>query len=145
MGAGLTLSYSSIAPQAGDNINNLAIGGRFQYNFLDQLRLNGGVTIGLKNSDDYSYWNFGADANYLFPVGSVTLYPLAGLWFSSVKWDGGAWGDWDESGVGLTIGGGIDFPLNDTFTLNGEIKYNTLGVSGCDGMFSIGVGLIYNL
>lgn len=144
MGATLNFNYQSIAVDHGDDINNFGIGFAFKYNILDQVRLDAGFNFGFKNDDDWSYWNTFANVNYLFPLGAVTVYPIAGVSYNSIKIDND-FGDWDDSGFGLTAGGGIELPLTDVLNLNAEMKYNTVGIDNTKSAMIFSLGLTYKL
>jgi outer membrane protein X len=124
---------------SGDSFTNFGIGGKFQYNVTNPLRLEGSFTYFLPKKEgvadlaeiSLSMWDLSVNGHWLFPVADkVTVYPLAGLGIlgtsSSAKIDLGGL-DYNGSGssteVGLNLGGGIDLKLTDELILNAELKY----------------------
>jgi len=108
----------------GDSYTNIGIGGKFQYNVTDPIRLEGSLTFFLKK-DYVSFWDISANGHYLFPVAdAITVYPLAGLGIFGSKVDLGEWGgSVTHSDVCINLGGGMDFKLTDQLFLNAELKY----------------------
>ena len=145
MGASLNLNYQHIdVEHGGDDIGNFGMGLAFKYQMLDPLRLDAGFNFGFKNSDDWSYWNTFANVNYLFPLGAVTVYPIGGISYNCIKWDNGNM-DWDDSGFGLTAGGGVELPLTDVLNLQAEMKYNTVGIDDTKSAMIFTLGVTYKL
>jgi outer membrane protein X len=122
-----------IAIGMGDELTNVGIGGKFQYNVIDPLRLEGSLTFFLPKdmgfSSKFSMWDISVNGHYLIPVADqITVYPLAGLGILGVKSsvDLGSLGGkqtHSDSDVCVNIGGGVDFKLTDQIYLNGEMKY----------------------
>ena len=137
----------NLAIGMGDDITNFGIGGKFQYNVIDPLRLEGSLTFFLPKSygygDNYklSMWNFDMNAHYLFPVANqVTIYPLGGLgvqgWKSKIKGNGSH----SDTDLVINFGGGVDIKLTNQLVLNGELKYRV----GSDfDRFIISAGIAY--
>jgi outer membrane protein X len=96
----VTMSMSAIAQKkgdmaaggnlvlgTGDNFTNIGIGGKFQYNVTDPIRLEGALTFFLPKKQgipgfeaSLSFWDISVNGHYLFPVADrVTVYPLAGV------------------------------------------------------------------
>jgi outer membrane protein X len=142
MAAGGNLAFGS-----GDNFSNIGIGAKFQYNITDPIRLEGSFTYFLEK-DYLSMWDFSVNAHYLFQVGEVRLYPLAGLGIIGSKYNlpsinfGGislGGGSASDSFFGINIGGGIDYDLTEALILNAELKYKI-----CDlDRLMLSVGLAY--
>ena len=122
----------------GDKVTNIGIGGKFQYNVIDPLRLEGSITLFLPKTETetflgekykykWSMWDISVNAHYLFPVASqVTVYPLAGLGILGVTGkftEGGRSYSNSESYFAFNLGGGVDFKLTDQIFLNSELKY----------------------
>ena len=119
MALGGNLVYGS-----GDSYSNVGIGAKFQYNITDPIRLEGSFTYFFEK-DYLSMWDLSANGHYLFPVADqVTVYPLAGLSILGYKTDT-ILGNYSDSELGLNLGGGIDYRLNDSVILNAELKYKT--------------------
>jgi len=143
--------YLSLA--VGDVVTNIGVGGKFQYNVLDPIRLEGSLSLFLPSkftvNDGWfgsqslygtlSMWDISANVHYLINVSDqYNVYPLLGLSllgatvkFLDVKDT--------ETGIGLNIGGGMDFNINEQVAINGEIR----GRFGEWSRFIISVGLIF--
>jgi outer membrane protein X len=148
----------NLAIGMGDEITNIGIGGKFQYNVTDPIRLEGSLTFFLPRKygvsgfaeTKVSFWDFSVNGHYLFPVADqITVYPLAGLGIQGwkTKTDAGEWsgyipggGNNSGSDVCINIGGGVDFKLTDQLSLNGEMKYR---ISGDYNRFIISIGAAY--
>ena len=122
MGAGVNLSYGTKS-----GFSNFGIGAKFQYNILDNLRIEPSATYYLKK-DYISMWDINANVHYLFGLSdSFRLYPLAGVTLLGVKasYDMGDYGEASasDSKFGFNLGGGAEYLLTSQFALNLEIKY----------------------
>ncbi len=140
MAAGAKFAFST-----GDGWSNIGIGAKFQYNVMDPLRLEAQFTYFMPKKDGtfgaeskINMWEGGVNAHWLFRLGDkVNLYPLAGLGLLGVKTkvDFGEWGDLigaaggsaGASDFALSLGGGVDFKLSQSFFLNAEAKYLVAG------------------
>lgn len=131
MGAGVNLSYGTK-----DGFSNFGIGAKYQYNILDNLRIEPSANYFLKK-DYVSMWDINANMHYLFSLGeSFRLYPLAGVALVGVKVGEGEYSA-SDSKFGFNIGGGAEYLLTEQFALNLEIKYQI--VSDFDRpIFSLG-------
>lgn len=131
MGAGVNLSYGTK-----DGFSNFGIGAKFQYNILDNLRIEPSATYFLKK-DYVSMWEIDANVHYLFGLGDkFRLYPLAGVALVGHKFGEG---EYSVSGskFGFNIGAGAEYLLTEKFALNFEFKYQI--VSELDRpIFSLG-------
>jgi outer membrane protein X len=124
----------------GDSFTNFGIGGKFQYNIMNPLRLEGSFTYFLPKKQgvsgvaesSVSMWDLSVNAHYLFSVADkIKVYPLAGLGIlgtsASAEVDLGEYGNYGGSAsaseFGFNLGGGIDFRLTDKLILNAELKY----------------------
>ena len=122
MAIGAQLGFASY-----DNYSPLGIGGKFQYEFVNNFRGEASFNYYLKK-DNVSMWELNANVHYLFHItDQVTLYPLAGLTMLTAKVEsadfGGIKTSASDTNIGLNLGAGIEYPLSDTVKLNGEIKY----------------------
>ncbi|MBS6237369.1 MAG: porin family protein [Bacteroides sp.] len=131
MGAGVNLSYGTKS-----GFSNFGIGAKFQYNIIDNLRIEPSATYFLKK-DLVSMWDINANVHYLFGISdSFRLYPLAGVCLlgTSVDYLGVSA---SASDFGFNLGGGGEYLLTEKFALNLEIKYQI--VSGWNRpVFSLG-------
>ena len=117
MGVGVNLSYGTKS-----GFSNFGIGAKFQYNIIDNLRIEPSATYFLKK-DNVSMYDINANVHYLFGISdSFRLYPLAGVCLlgTSVDWGGESA---SASDFGFNLGGGAEYMLTETFSLNFEIKY----------------------
>ena len=140
---GETAAGGYFAYGTGDGFSNFGLGAKFQWNPIDNLRLEPSFTYFFKK-DLVSMWDFSTNVHYLFPVtDKVIMYPLAGLGMigSSVSIDG-FMGNTSTSStkVAFGFGGGVDFDLNKNLVFNLELKYKL-----CDGgnRLIISAGLNY--
>ncbi|MDR1594803.1 MAG: porin family protein [Prevotellaceae bacterium] len=142
---------------SGDGLTNIGLGGKFQYNVIKPLRLEGSATYffpkkwraeGSVMSSKISMWDFSANAQYLFFLSDkFVLYPLAGLSLCGAETktrntNNGSWYNSSTSKAGLNIGGGIDVKITDNLVFNAELKYKA--VSDWDRTL-VSVGLMYKL
>lgn len=120
-----------LAIGAGDDITNVGIGAKFQYNVIDPLRLEGSFTYFFKK-DYVSMWDFSANAHWLFPItDKFILYPIGGIGILGVKVNipevsyGGITigGSASESYFALNLGGGAEYLITDNLSANFEFKY----------------------
>lgn len=120
MGAGVNLSYGTKS-----GFSNFGIGAKFQYNILDNLRIEPSATYYLKK-DFISMWDINANVHYLFGLGdNFRLYPLAGLTFLGWSFDyaGELDGNASFTKFGFNLGGGAEYLITPRLALNLEIKY----------------------
>ena len=118
--------------------SNIGLGIKFQYNILDPLRLEGGLSYLLKK-DNVSFWDLSAYAHYLFNVADkINVYPIAGIGVlgSKVSDDG------SNSELAISLGGGVDYKLTENLALTADYKYKI--VDYADFSF-ISVGITYKL
>lgn len=110
---------------------NIGVGAKVQYEFIDNVRAEASGNYFFKK-DNCSMWDVNLNLHYLIPVGSVKIYPLAGLTLLGSKVDipevtvmgvkvGG--GSASDSDFGANVGAGVEFPLSDAIKLNIEGKY----------------------
>ena len=152
MAAGAKVGYAT-----SNGYGHLGIGGKFQYNVMDPLRLEGSFTYFMPKemaggfaSAKTSMWDASVNAHWLFRLGEkVNVYPLAGLGIFGVNTkasvDLGELGNYSASGgandFALNLGGGVDFKLSQSMFINAEAKYMIAG----GGLFvvSAGVGFLF--
>lgn len=132
MAAGVNLGF---APCLEDNVDvtNFQLGGKFQYNVTDPVRLEAALNYGFEDNH-ISVLDFGFNVHYLFNLAEkFSIYPLAGFGIahSKVSFDLGDFDD-DYEGVSVSksendfmfnIGLGCDYDINEKFTANFEFKY----------------------
>ena len=105
---------------------NFGVGVQGRYNFTKEIRGAASFNYYFK-SDNVSAWDINANAQYLFPLKKgFTIY---------VKNNG-------TGKLGLNLGGGLDYQLNDKVKLNVEPRFQL--VSGFNELV-LNVGVVYNL
>jgi len=127
----------------GDDITNFGIGAKFQWNPINNLRLEPSFNYFFKK-ESVSMWDLSANVHYLLPVSeTVTVYPLAGLGIQNAK---AHLGDYGLEGIGLNdsktdfafnIGAGVDIQLAENWIGNFEFKYKVSDFNRA--VFSLGV------
>lgn len=125
---------------------NFGVGVQGRYNFTKEIRGAASFNYYFK-SDNVSAWDINANAQYLFPLKKgFTIYPFAGLSYlhSSYSYDLGYIGVKNNGTgkLGLNLGGGLDYQLNDKVKLNVEPRFQL--VSGFNELV-LNVGVVYDL
>ena len=129
------------------NRNEFGLGVFGQYEFIDQWR--GALSANYYlEQNDISSWDVSANVHYVYPLPSgFNVYPLAGLCFDYVhsnvhyiNFEGKIQSyTRTTSRIGLNIGGGVEYRLNSSLKVNGELKYQF--VKGYNRpVISIGLG-----
>ena len=130
--AGLNLVY-------GSEIENLGIGARFQYGVLDQLRAEVGLNYFFEKNH-LTWWDVNINAHYLVGLWNdqLFIYPLAGLNYTMVNYNGELNEKGEENHVGLNLGAGIEYEITDHFSVNFEYRH-TIVRKVDQGVFGLGV------
>jgi len=148
----------------GSNETFFGLGAKFQYGLTDPIRLEGSFlwffpktkTIpgmpaippffpGTPAIDiSHNLWDFNVNAHYLFPISGtqLTVYPLAGLGFTGFRGKVGSESN-TETRFGFNLGGGLDFPITETITLNFEARYKLVADSDFKNLYFIGLGAAF--
>ncbi len=112
----------------------LGLQARYQQNWKEQIDLSANFNYFL--GGDVSIWSANLDAHYLLlDSESIALYPLAGFNLGRVALANSS-GTADID-LGINLGGGLNFALNETIRLFGEIKYVLLSFDQV--VFNVGV------
>ncbi len=69
--------------------------------------------------NNVSMWELNGNINYIFSENSATVYGIAGLNLTGIKFDGGG----SDSELGLNLGIGANFDAGKSFTPFAEAKY----------------------
>ncbi|EGJ70668.1 hypothetical protein Bcop_0450 [Bacteroides coprosuis DSM 18011] len=112
----------------GTEIENVGIGAKFQYNILDDIRLEPSLNFYMKK-DGLSMWDLNLNAHYLFHLTSkFNVYPLAGITYTSWKQDLKIEGVGSETSnkFGANVGLGAEYFLSNNFVVNLDIKYQAI-------------------
>ncbi len=122
----------------GTEFKNVGIGFKYQYNITDPIRLEPSFDYFFKH-DAMSMFDINLNAHYLFQVShDVRIYPLLGLTYT--KWHED-WEDnvsWNKSKFGINFGAGVEYALDDDWSLNFEVKYQIIRKFG-QAVFNLGV------
>lgn len=149
MAAGITLG---VAPslEKGSSVTNFGIGAKYQYNVLEQVRLEGDLEYWFKDHT-IDVFDISANVQYLFPVGSrINIYPTLGIGYAHIG-GGVKVPDWAEDYVSNADGGsgsrflfnlgvGVEYAINYSLKMGLEIKYQYLKDFG---RLPIQVGVTY--
>ncbi len=130
--AGLNLVY-------GSEIENLGLGTRFQYGILDQLRAEVGFNYFFEKNH-MSWWDVNINAHYLLGLWNEQLYiyPLAGMNYTMVDFKGELDDKGEQNHVGLNLGAGIEYEINDHFGVNFEYRHTIIRKVD-QGVFGLGI------
>ena len=130
--AGLNLVY-------GSEIENLGLGARFQYGILDQLRAEVGFNYFFEKNH-MSWWEVNINAHYLLGLWNEQLYiyPLAGMNYTMVDFKGELDDKGEQNHVGLNLGAGIEYEINDHFGVNFEYRHTIIRKVD-QGVFGLGI------
>lgn len=137
----------------GSEIESLGLGARFQYGVLDQLRAEVGFNYFFEK-DHVTWWDVNLNAHYLVGLWNdqLYIYPLAGVNYSMVtaKYDDVKTFDEDgtpiiekgykdeENHIGLNVGGGIEYELNEHWGVNFEYRHTIIRKVD-QGVFGLGI------
>ena len=133
LGAGVHATYITADPGL------FGVTAKVQYNVLDQIRPEASFTYCLKK-DHYTLWTADVNVHYLFDLGAVTVYPLAGVEYAHGKVD--LQGFQAAKKWGVNLGCGVEYPLSESLALSAEAKY-TLNKIYNDGSLILGAGVIF--
>ncbi len=111
----------------GSEIENLGIGARFQYGILDQLRAEVGFNYFFERHH-MSWWDVNINAHYLVRLfhDQLFIYPLAGLNYTMVDFKGEKNSLGEENHIGLNLGAGIEYEINEHFGVNLEYRHTII-------------------
>lgn len=123
----------------GSEIENLGLGARFQYGILDQLRAEVGLNYFFEKNH-LSWWDVNINAHYLLGLWNEQLYiyPLAGLNYTMVDYKGDLNPKGEENHVGLNLGAGIEYELNEHWGVNFEYRHTIIRKVD-QGVFGLGI------
>ena len=144
----------------GSEIESMGVGARFQYGVLDKLRGEVGFNYFFEK-DHVTWWDVNLNAHYLFSFWNdkLVVYPVAGLIYSmktkrneekretkEETVDGQviqkeiitpAYKD-EENHVGLNLGAGIEYEINEHFGVNFEYRHSIMRKND-QGVFAAGI------
>lgn len=123
----------------------IGIGAKYQNEFVKNIR--GEVAFNYYFPKDYlAEYDVDVNFHYLFQLApSCNFYPAVGLAYETLAWTGDAkealkamGAKTSDSGLGINLGGGIEYYLGNSMKVNAEVKYQ----SNIDWL-TIGVGIAY--
>ena len=123
----------------GSEIASMGIGARFQYGVLDQVRAEVGLNYFFEKNH-LSWWDVNINAHYLLGLWNEQLYvyPLAGINYTMVDYKGELNEKGEENHIGLNLGAGIEYELNEHFGVNLEYRHTIIRKVD-QGVFGLGV------
>jgi len=128
----------------GSEIESMGIGPRFQYGILDQLRAEVGLNYFFEHNH-MSIWDVNINAHYLLGLWNEQLffYPLAGLNYTMANdkkpRENYPNGPGQKNDIGLNIGAGIEYELNEHFGANLEYRHTINGGNYDQGVIGLGI------
>ena len=131
--AGINLLY-------GSEIESMGFGANFQYAVIDQLRGQVEFDAFIKHNNLHWY-DVSINAEYLVALKTdmLYIYPLAGMTYSMVTFKDPLTGEKDEENhVGLNVGAGLEYEINDHFAAIAEYRH-TIMRKVDQGVFALGV------
>ena len=122
----------------GSEIESMGLGARFQYGILDHLRAEVGFN-GFFEHDHTTWWDVNLNAHYLLGLWNQQLYfyPLVGLNYTMTKVKEAGVSD-EENHIGLNVGAGVEYELNEHFGVNLEYRH-TIVRKVDQGIIGLGV------
>ena len=123
----------------GSEIENLGVGARFQYGVLDQLRTEVGFNYFFEKNH-MSWWDVNINAHYLLGIWNdrLYIYPLAGINYTMVDFKGELNNLGEENHIGLNMGAGIEYELDEHFGVNFEYRHTIIRKVD-QGVFGLGI------
>ncbi len=114
-----------------NKFKNFGVGGKFQYEIKENLRLEGAANYFFKRSvaDEYGdygahMWDVNVNAQYLIHLGdNANVYPIIGPSLMTYKTDGITG---FHTRFGVNLGAGIEYRLNEQIKVNFDFKYQYL-------------------
>ncbi len=132
----------------GTEISNLGIGVKSQCGLTDAIRLEAGFDYFFEK-DNLSMWDININAHYLIPLADkIKFYPIVGVTYTNWKVDFKEFDIFDkiassyynptgstlmtdggsksEGKFGVNLGGGVQYDINDKWSVNFEVKYQLI-------------------
>ena len=139
---------------AGQGITSPGLGAKFSYSVTDPWRLAASFDYGFRNKS-IATWDVNVDAHYQFFFGKgMRAYPLAGFtvmgYQTKVSISDGFWGDYEgpedasatyktnTTCVGMNIGGGFQYDINDAWAVYTEMKGQLVSQHGSRFVWTVG-------
>ncbi len=115
----------------GSGIENVGLGARFQYTFIDHLRGEVGFNYFFKKHGN-SWADININAEWLVTIkeDKFFVYPIAGLNYTMANFkvdvEGGGKRNDEENHVGLNLGAGLQYNINDHFGVSLEYRHTII-------------------
>ena len=122
---------------AGQGITSPGLGAKFSYSVTDPWRLAASFDYGFRNKT-IATWDVNIDAHYQFFFGKgMRAYPLAGFTVMGyqLKWDSYKT---NTTCVGMNIGGGFQYDINDAWAVYTEMKGQLVSHHGSRFVWTVG-------
>ncbi|MBR5532589.1 MAG: outer membrane beta-barrel protein [Bacteroidales bacterium] len=117
---------------AGQGITNAGLGAKFSYSITDPWRVAASFDYGFRNKS-VATWDINVDAHYQFFFGKgFRAYPLAGFTVLGYQSLG------NTTCVGMNLGGGAQYDINDSWAIYSEVKGQLVHNHGSRFGWSIG-------
>lgn len=118
MGIGINLGAAPVIEGSGSP-TNFIIGVKYQYQPTKIIRLEADADFGLKDKGTRTF-NAMANVHFMIPVANnFYMYPLAGLGYGYLSWEGGHSADKFAFNVGI----GAEYEITRNFGIDFEFKY----------------------
>lgn len=118
MAVGINLGFAPCL-ESGSKLTNFELGGKFQYNVSNPVRLEAALDYGFK-SKEISALTFAVNAHYIVGVANrFTVYPLAGLGLAHLDSSYG----YDDTKFLFNVGIGGEYAVSSNLSFGLEIKY----------------------
>ena len=126
---GINLNYG-----VNNKFKNFGVGGKLQYEIRENLRLEGAANYFFKRTvseefGDYgaSQWDVNVNVHYLIHIADkMNVYPIIGPTVMTYKVGDNLVGTGYHTRVGVNIGAGWEYQVNDEIKLNFDFKYQYL-------------------
>jgi outer membrane protein X len=103
----------------GDNYTNYGLGFKYQYTFMDNIRVEPSFVYFFKK-DHATTWDMTANLHYVVaPSNLIYVYPIVGFGFTNIDTD---YGD-SNTKFAFNFGCGAEYMVTDVIGVNCEYKY----------------------
>lgn len=122
---------------AGQGITSPGLGAKFSYSVTDPWRLAASFDYGFRNKS-IATWDVNIDAHYQFFFGKgMRAYPLAGFTVMGYQTKISSYKD-NTTCVGMNIGGGFQYDINDAWAVYTEMKGQLVSQHGSRFVWTVG-------
>lgn len=130
----------------GTEIETIGIGMKYQYNLTNHIRFEPSMNYFFEKND-IDMFDINFNAHYILPLDSnIRVYPLAGLTFTRWNLDLPDLDGWNNEGkknkLGVNLGAGAEFDIQDEWMINFEIKYQLINKLD-QAIISLGVAYMF--